>query len=321
MPLQHTDFRSTEQHGSSSGRADSPRGFVVNVDDRAIVALTGADGQDLLQRLSTNDVSRLKRGESIQSVLTNEKGRIVDVVSVVKLDEGELLLVGQSSRRDDVVRWLEKYIIMEDAKAEPVDSRYGHLMVYGIDTGERLDALFVLPEETIKFLENWNGAAVHHLLPELANLAKMIGELQTAGILNASLDHYEEFRVLHAIPRYPNELSELYNPLETNLGTFISWTKGCYIGQEVIARLDTYKKVQKRLVRLLLDEVPDSLPQPLHSEQGEAGTITSAIKPRTGQSAQGLGYVRTTQLESRGDLFFNKGNLRISVRPVTDGNG
>ncbi|MEK6755238.1 MAG: hypothetical protein AABZ02_03705, partial [Bacteroidota bacterium] len=140
-------------------------------------------------------------------------------------------------------------------------------------------------------------------------------------ILNASLDHYEEFRVLHAIPRYPNELSELYNPLETNLGTFISWTKGCYIGQEVIARLDTYKKVQKRLVRLLLDEVPDSLPQPLHSEQGEAGTITSAIKPRTGQSAQGLGYVRTTQLESRGDLFFNKGNLRISVRPVTDGNG
>jgi folate-binding Fe-S cluster repair protein YgfZ len=100
------------------------------------------------------------------------------------------------------------------------------------------------------------------------------------------------------------------------LSSLISWTKGCYIGQEVIARLDTFKKVQKRLVRLILDEFPDTLPLALWSEEGEGGTLTSAIKPGTGQKAQGLGYVRIAQLERSENLFFKRGNLRILARPM-----
>jgi folate-binding protein YgfZ len=297
------------------------RGWFLDVSERALVGLEGADAQDLLQRLSTNDVSRLTVGGTIQTVLTNEKGRMIEVLSVLKPVENKLLLVGQSSNAEGLARWLDKFIIMEDAKVEPLSSAYAHYIVYDVDSVHDVTQSLTIPAGTLIWEEEWGGTPILHFSSDKSNLEQLLDQLKRLGVRMAQRDQFENFRILKGIPRCPNELSDHYNPLEANLSSLISWTKGCYIGQEVIARLDTYKKVQKRLVRLLLDEVPDSLPQPLHSEQGEAGTITSAIKPRTGQSAQGLGYVRTTQLESGEDLFFNKGELKISVRPVTDGNG
>ena len=70
------------------------------------------------------------------------------------------------------------------------------------------------------------------------------------GALTMGMEAYEALRVGLGAPSYDRELSEAYNPLETGLWGSISFTKGCYIGQEVIARLDTYQKVQKHLVSL-----------------------------------------------------------------------
>ena len=70
---------------------------------------------------------------------------------------------------------------------------------------------------------------------------------------------YEIFRIKNGIPKFPNELNDEFNPHEVNLSCDVSPDKGCYIGQEVIARLQTYDKVQKKMKGLLIPS--DMLPE------------------------------------------------------------
>jgi folate-binding protein YgfZ len=104
-------------------------------------------------------------------------------------------------------------------------------------------------------------------------------------------------RIQHAVPLYGQEMGDAYNPLEAGLIGSIDFHKGCYIGQEVIARLDTYQKVQKRLVRLRFSpEAPVSPGAALEDNGHEVGKVTSVSSiPTTGELI-GLGYVRTASL-------------------------
>ena len=108
------------------------------------------------------------------------------------------------------------------------------------------------------------------------------------------LQAYQTLRVERAIPSHGREMGDTYNPLEAGLIGSIDFTKGCYIGQEVIARLDTYRKVQKHLVVLHFPEDTQvSEGDSLEHEGRNIGTVTSvAYIPTSGQLI-GLGYVRT----------------------------
>lgn len=293
----------------------TPRGFVVDVSGRAIVALTGADAQDLLQRLSTNDVSRLRKGESTQTILTSEKGRIVEVVSAVKLDEGRILLVGVSTQSDNLVRWIERYIIMENAKVEAATSDFSHFLIYGAQIEGDPRELQGLTEGSIVYREEWTGIRLYHSLLKASKAEDPERIFGGFGFRIAGLNEFEEFRIFNGIPGHPNELSELYNPLEANLGSLISWTKGCYIGQEVIARLDTYKKVQRRLRKLAFEVFPDTLPQIMYSDNGEVGVITSTVRLGNEQGFRGLGFIRVGHPENGAEeLFFHRQGEVVPVR-------
>jgi len=296
--------------GSEKSAAARPGAF-LDVSERALLALQGRDAQDLLQRLSTNDLSPLTISGAVQTVLTNEKGRMIDVVSVLKLDETRLLLAGQSSRTDDLVRWLDKFIIMEDAVIEPVTSAYTHFAAFNVYPRaevweERADS-----ESSRTYVEEWGGVKLLHFLVDVSRKEEIANLFSGIGLRPVERAEFEEFRVKNGIPCSPNELSDGYNPLEANLDHLISWTKGCYIGQEVIARLDTYRKVQRRLVKLTLTDMPEALPATLFSERDEAGTITSAVRLPDDSSFLGLGYVRTHSLETGGNLVFRKNGNEV----------
>ena len=134
------------------------------------------------------------------------------------------------------------------------------------------------------------------LSPESA--AGIWSSLVEAGITPIGLDAYEALRVGHGVPAYGREMGEPYNPLEAGLIGSIDFRKGCYIGQEVIARLDTYRKVQKHLVMLRFpsDATVSDGASLLHDGQS-IGTVTSlASIPTTGELI-GLGYVRNVSAE------------------------
>jgi aminomethyltransferase len=143
-----------------------------------------------------------------------------------------------------------------------------------------------------------NGAGGFLLLVPRGELESILAKLGALGATPMERATYETLRVENGIPSPGRELTETYNPLEAGLTTLISWTKGCYIGQEVIARLDSYDKVQRHLVGLTLDGTPESdgiedLEIESPDDGKRIGRVTSlAYSPELGHPIA-LGYVRT----------------------------
>jgi tRNA-modifying protein YgfZ len=289
------------------------RGKFVDVSERAIVSLIGSESLDLLQRISTNDVARLNAGGSVQTVLANEKGRIVEVVSVLLQAEEGLLVIGQSTDPLITKEWIEKYIIMEDITIKTLTSKVTHFMIY--DSMESMhDLMLRLPLDRCQVFEETLGSAkLGHVLARGEFRDIVIEWLLGAGFAESESNDYEEHRITHGIPAFPSELSSSYNPLEAGLVHLVSFTKGCYIGQEVVARLDTYKKLQRRLVRLRMSELPTDLPQKIYLKNEECGIISSAVRLRDSRECLGLGYVKTGSETSSEGLYFNKGGIEIKL--------
>ncbi|MEX0735940.1 MAG: hypothetical protein WEB62_04135 [Bacteroidota bacterium] len=296
----------------------------LDVSNRSLLMLEGNEGKDLLQRLSTNDLSGLEIDGYSQTILTNEKGRIVEVLSILMLSSDRILLIGQSNEGDRLRAWLDKFIIMEDVRAILLNNAYKHFIFYRSDISQKnaqkrggstagedwysLKKSLDLPTDTLAFDEQWGEVRIFHLLVNRTQEKS----LKLPGRYSGSAQiQYERYRLVHGIPVSPNELSDSYNPLEANLGGLVSWTKGCYIGQEVIARLDTYKKVQKHLVRVQLGEQPASLPVKLMDKEREAGVITSAVTLEDGRSV-GLAYIGANSL-SGSEFFFERAGRSVKV--------
>jgi len=119
---------------------------------------------------------------------------------------------------------------------------------------------------------------------------------QAYGVSLCGEEAYEMLRVEFGVPRFGRELTEEYNPLEAGLETAISWTKGCYIGQEVVARLDSRNKVSKLLVGLWLE--PGPVPEagsPIEAPDHPGsiiGKLTSVAPSLDFRRVIGLGFVR-----------------------------
>jgi folate-binding protein YgfZ len=289
------------------------RGRYIDVSGRAIVSLVGPESLDLLQRISTNDVSKLNAGGTIQTVLTNDKGRIVEVISVLDQTGSGLLVVGQAKDSSAVRQWIEKFIIMEDITVVELSDEFVHFMLY--------DAMSITGNATRRpapytgrFIEETLASVqLTHVLVPKASSGEVMQWLSDADFVQCAHQDYEEYRVMNGIPGFPQELSSSYNPLEAGLQPLVSFTKGCYVGQEVVARLDTYKKVQRQLTRFKLDELPLDLPEQIYVGGKEWGNITSAVQMSDTREFRGLGYVKTGNESFIDGMYFLKGGNQIKL--------
>jgi folate-binding protein YgfZ len=293
-------------------------GSFIDVSGSVVLSLVGADSLDFLQRISTNDLALLKPGGNAQTILTNEKGRIIDIVGIVFLNEGRFLIVGQSRDPGRLMSWIEKYIIMEHIKIDDVTSLFSQYLVYGTDVCPYTNSTQGLAHDSATFEEVWGTTKTYRVITPSETGADVQIGLSERGFLPVTNEAFEEYRIFHGIPIVPNELSVLYNPLEAKISSLVSWTKGCYIGQEVIARLDTYKKVQRRLVRMAMGESPMSVPAPFFDGDGEAGTITSAVIVAAHGGCRGLGYLKTSRAPGRHDFFFLRNDEKIALNIEAD---
>jgi tRNA-modifying protein YgfZ len=231
-------------------------GGIVPMDSFAPLFLKGKDAQDLLHRLSTNDLRRIPEAGAIRTVLTNEKGRIIDWVEL-RPGKDHLLVVCHAGARETVKGWIEKYIITDDVEVLPVslDMRLTWILLPLTDSSMiRRKIQDDVQRYTLEDLGMWwssmgpfvgiRGVMAPDLLREF---------LESAGAMGLEyLTHeaYTALRVAAGVPSCPEELNHAHNPLESPVRSDVSFTKGCYVGQEVIARLDSYGKVQRKLVVL-----------------------------------------------------------------------
>jgi len=252
---------------------------------RSRLIVTGQDRKDLLHRLATNPVAQLQRGEGIATCFCTSKGRLIDW-SVV-LDRGDDLLV-LTANPERLAGHIQLYTISEDVTVRNYMAI--EIVVCGPDAARLLEVelepwwfaerdLAGVRVEIARIEPLWTDAYAI-LAPDAVALRRLLAE---QGRL---LDPYEvnQLRVDAGIPAFPNEINERHNPWEAGLADSVSLNKGCYIGQEVIARLNAYEKIQRRLARiecLAVLEAGDAL-----TLQGEAcGEVTTVAGNRA------LGYV------------------------------
>ncbi|MBF8248655.1 MAG: GcvT-like aminomethyltransferase [Bacteroidetes bacterium] len=279
-----------------------------DVSNRALVRMVGEESLDLLHRISTNEMLSLALGASRQTILTSEKGRMIELVSVYRQSKQELILAGSSHDPAILTHWISKFIIMEDVKVEPAKAPYIQILLSG-DSSRIFNTLSPDSSSSMfTILEHWEKATWTRLVIP-GPFDQITKGLKNAGFTPGSDDALEAARIADGIPCHPNEFVD-FNPLEAGLKHLVSFSKGCYVGQEVIARLDTYEKVQRSLRRMRLSEIPSRLPAPIAFEREEAGILTSA----SGNPVIGLAYINRN-FQDNESAFIVDGKIDAKIYP------
>jgi tRNA-modifying protein YgfZ len=288
-----------------------------------VLQVEGKDAVDLLHRLSTNDLRPLKSPRFVRStVLTTAKGRMVDWCWVVAREQ-DLLLVTSPGRAGRVHEWLERYTILEDVRSTDVSAGWRTIVVQGL-AAHGVTGLSELPTAgSVRELGGgywWRGLPsatprLEGLVP--AEVASAVLKRVVEGgaeLLDAAA--VELVRIVNGIPSPSFEFRDEVNPLELRLArTAVSFDKGCYIGQEVIARLDTYDKLTRVLMGF---DCASSPPQGAALEIAEAGQavgrVTSLASWPTGGGV-GLAVVkREAASEGEAEIEWLGGRAPVVLR-------
>lgn len=302
----------------------------------SIIELRGQDSADFLHRITTNSLKDFTKEQIRKTIFTTEKGRIIDVVSVLNF-ESHLILVGDLNNKVKVMSWINRYVISDDVKQSDANHRFNILefsgpqadsfmtWVCGSSVSEiPVDSFKVMNVEGILFflakMKDERGFKKYWALTDTSHTIRLLNYvLENTGPFDFNLigdEAYNSFRIEQGIPAAPNEICDLFNPHELNLSHLIDTKKGCFIGQEVLARLETYDKVQKRLTGLTFDSQFDinSEIQLVDSENLEAGIVTSFVNSVKLKKPIGLAVVRKSYLNERQELFVKSGASKIEAR-------
>ena len=286
---------------------------------------TGEDALELLDRLSTNELSTLETGTGRPTVLTSNKGRIVDLLFVLRLDDHLTVLTAPETRQK-VTEWIDFFTFTEDVTVQDATPE---TVMLGLTGPDALAKLAGLAGTSVSAIDRHGSAQLtlsgvdatvvrtdflaqpgYDVIAPATDRAGLWSTLVDAGLTPVGAAAERAVRIERGVPAYGSEMSEEFNPLEAGLIDLVSFTKGCYVGQEVVTRLNTYEKVQKSLVGLLFDS--EKLPAPptrILQGDKQVGVVTSAVASPRLERGIGLGYVRKAlsdagtvlELESEGD--------------------
>lgn len=291
--------------------------FVAN--SAAVVWLSGQDRLDYLQRMSTARLVDLDVGQGRPTAILTDIGRVVDLVTCYAGPDGAALITSAPVAAEPVAAHLRHYVLYGDkvrvtnaadqvsvlrllgadalaVAADVVEAAAGLDLDLGacppggwLTVGEGDDAVWMLRHASPP--AGLNGG-VDVIVSAGERTVAMAERLCAAGAAEIGADgaEYAAARIGARMPMYGAEIDGQANPLELGLKDLVDFAKGCYIGQEVVARLDTYEKVQRRLVSFWATEpmaVGDAVLPP-HEVERQAvgrrgvGRITSAAADEFG---------------------------------------
>lgn len=281
--------------------------------------IKGKDALDLLNRLSTNKVIDLPQGEGTSTILTTNKGRIIDLLLVINMGE-DLLVITSPQTPSRVIEWLDLYTFGEDITVEDVTEETALLSLMGPGASKLLgtDAsalpLYGMTQISIQDIQlpvirtDALGIISYDLMATASQAEAVWDALVQAGAVAAGEEALDMIRVEQGVPRYGREMGEEFNPLEAGLNSSISFVKGCYIGQEVVLRLNTYKKVQKHLMGIAFEEFSPAIATHMEVAGKDVGVLTSVVDSPLLGHALALGYVRTSHAEAGQEVDVKTGD-------------
>ncbi len=281
---------------------------LVDLSHRGRLAVTGPDRAGWLQGMVTADVKKLAPGQGAYACVVSPKGKLVATARVLARPDA-LWLDVEEAPVEAALEHLRRHLVMEDCEIAERSGETAMLGLHGPRARELLPGLAELAEHAQAEVTAGGVRALAIGSRELglpgvdlwlaaADAAAAWQALRAAGATPLGFDAAEILRIEAGRPRFGAELDEGTLPLEAGLERTIAYDKGCYVGQEVIARMTYRGHANRKLTGLWIDgEAPAAGGEALSRDGKPAGEVrTSVVSARFGRPVA-LAYVRRESLE------------------------
>jgi len=308
-------------------RAAESGEVIADLSHRALIAVRGADAETFLQGQLTNDIHAVSASHSQLSAHCTPKGRVVSLLRVFRRDEVLYLALPEALLQGTLAR-LRKYVLMSKVTLEP-DSALAQMGYSAATAAHHLrDLLSPLPEAIDAVTRSGETTVLRVPGPypryELIGPPTALGSLWEALGVHAApvgAGPWELLDILGGVPVLHPETLEAFVPQMLNLDVFdgINFKKGCYTGQEIVARTHYLGKLKRRMVRLHCAAEPPPPATPLfntaHREDEGVGVVVAARPAPDGGAA--LLAVLQVEAINQGDLHLGRiDGPRCTVQPL-----
>ncbi|MEM8669742.1 MAG: aminomethyltransferase [Planctomycetota bacterium] len=280
------------------------------IDRLSVVDVGGQDADTILNNLTTNDMKSLEAGQGRETFVTEVRGRSLSHAFVYR-QEGGLRLISPEGPSEAIAAHVDRYTIREDATPSILDNQWVGFVVPPGEIWEPIAEALGAPkskdpsEPLVSFEWEWNGhsgtAYENRWLGEgtlllLLDRSKAdIASEQEGARLGDEAD-FHSARTMAGFPWFGIDLNEKNLPQEADRDSLaISFTKGCYLGQETVARLDALGKVQKKLVQWKVVDTVPTAGTPLKMGEKVVGRLTSVAAE--GDGCISIGMARRTHFD------------------------
>ena len=330
MPVQYRGV--IEEHLAVRSRAG-----LFDVSHMGEIEITGADAPEFCQRISANDVARMKVSQAQYNLLLNDRGGVVDDVIFYRLEHNHFLVCVNAANSDKDFRWVREHTKGKVEVAD-VSARYAQLALQGPLAAKILQPLTALQLGEIKSFHfaygdvgsirclvartGYTGEDGFELYCQSGDAERLWNALMKGGaaegLVPACLGARDTLRLEKAYPLYGHELDDTTTPLEAGLDWVTKFSKPAFIGREVLVR-QKEEGVKRRLVGLELRELGIARSDyPLFKNDTRVGRVTSGTKsPSLGKSIA-LGYVASevAAIGSMIDVEIRGRKVRSEVVPL-----
>jgi len=279
----------------------------LDLTTRGRIHVTGDDRARLLHSMTTNHVQQLTPGTGCYAFFLNAQGHIQADVNLLCLED-RFLLDTEPEMRERIFAHLDKYIVADDVTLEDVTGQTACLALEGPHAAATLAAIGAPAPETDYAHVKWEDALIQRatstgepgfrLFMPAASKAHWIARLEAAGAVPATPEDARTVRLEHGKPRYGEDIFDTTLPQETRQMHAIHFSKGCYLGQEIVERIRSRGHVNRLLVKLEVDGGEPLAPgAPIETDGSPVGEVaSSAFSPALGKTVA-LAYVRAQYAE------------------------
>jgi tRNA-modifying protein YgfZ len=323
IPLYFTDL--TDEYHAVLNNA-----VLLDRSHEARLKLTGSTRAEFLQRMSTNDVLSVPQNAGRPTIFTSPTGRVIDRVWVFHTPADAFTLFGGPGRLDFLTSLLRRQIFFgDDVQLESLQASTRQFALHGptadaviaalhpaassFAVGQGVDVDIARVQVFIARRKPYHGAHWMLIVPvdQAVNVWKAVLDAgKPHGLSAAGSLTYNTLRIRSGRPGFGRELTEDFIPLELGLWDEVSFQKGCYTGQEIIARMESRGRLAKTIVALKLSAMAN-VPVDLLSDGKRVGTLTSSVTAPDDE-VFGIGFVKPS-LAQVGQVLSLAGDVTATI--------
>jgi folate-binding protein YgfZ len=308
---------------------------VASVHHDGVMTISGRHRTRWFHGMCTQNIKGLQPGDGLYAAIVNIKGKLLTDFQLYEHPSGDhFVLILPKNRIEAICEHLKRYIVAERVDLEDRSEQSRVISLFGPNAAAMLGdpaadatAQQIAAADVLVVRCNRTGKPGFDIVTEAGDLDTVIEALVDRGATAINADRLETARIEGAIPRYGVDMDDGVILLEACLHDAIHWDKGCYLGQEVLARMNDRGHTNRELRQLTLETsalpVPGAEIWPAVEAKKPCGWITSATHSQPEGRAVALGYVRRKHFEPGTPLKVVIGDMQadavVSTRSIRDG--